>query len=74
MTFLKTVDVSRMFIKDGNRIFSLAPYQLLEILNFQSNKPFNDKWLFTKTKKPYFLHNINNKEIKKYILYLAENN
>ena len=52
MTFLKTVDVSRMFIKDGNRIFSLAPYQLLEILNFQSNKPFNDKWLFTKTKKP----------------------
>ena len=74
MTFLKTVDVSRMFIKDGNRIFSLAPYQLLEILNFQSNKPFNDKWLFTKTKKPYFLHNINNKEIKKYILYLADNN
>lgn len=73
MTFLKTVHVSRMFIKDGNKLFSLEPFQLKEILNYQCNKPFNDKWLFVKTKKPYFLHNINNKQIKKYILYFANN-
>ena len=34
MCFLNKVDVSRMLIRDGNRLFKLAPYQLKEILNY----------------------------------------
>ena len=67
MCFLNKVDVSRMLIRDGNRLFKLAPYQLKEILNFQDGKEYKREWLYAEKRNPYFLNNNG----KKYIVYIV---
>ena len=65
MTFLKNVHVSRMLIRDGDKLFPLAPYQLQQIILFQSNKPYDSNWLFPLKHKPFFLHH----NLKKFICF-----
>jgi hypothetical protein len=56
LAFLKNTHVARLFIYRNHRIAPLSEYQLLEILRFQANKPYNEKWLHNATKKnPYFI-------------------
>ena len=43
-----------MLIRDGNKLYGLAPFQLKEILNFQGGKEFKRDWLFPNKKDHIF--------------------
>jgi hypothetical protein len=68
MCFLKSINAANMLIRDGNKLFKLAPYQLKEILNFQSGKDYKRDWFFPNKKRPYFVNN----NRKKYIVYIVD--
>ena len=70
MCFLKSINAGNMLIRDGNKLYGLASFQLKEILNFQGGKEFKRDWLFPNKKRPYFLHD----NSKKYIVYMVTKN
>lgn len=69
MSFLKNINPSLLLLRTGNKLYKLAPYQLLEILNYQSGKKYDKDWLFVQEKSAYF---IMKNGYKKKIVYLVE--
>ena len=68
MTFLTRISASNMFVRNGSRIYSLAPLQLKEILEYQIGKEYDKNWLETNTKRPYFKMSNGKHEIVYYVL------
>jgi hypothetical protein len=54
MWWLRTIDPARLYLKYNVKLYKLTEYQLLEILNYQSNKEYNRKWLVGNSHEPYF--------------------
>ena len=71
MSWLRKVSPSSLYIRKGYKIYPLAPYQLLEILNYQSGKLYNKNWLII-TNKPYFKMNNGYKNYNNYIVSLVK--
>lgn len=68
MTFLKNVHPSKILLRSGNKLYKLAPYQLREIINYQSGKNYDKEWLII-CKTPYFKMS---NGFKKIIVYFAD--
>lgn len=68
MSFLKNIHPSKILLRSGLKLYKLAPYQLKEILNYQSGKEYDKNWLII-DKNPYFKMS---NGYKKKIVYFAE--
>lgn len=70
MSLLKTIHPSRILLRSGLKLYKLAPYQLQEILNYQSGKDYNKEWLIV-NKNPYF--KMSNGYKKKIVYFIDDN-
>lgn len=52
---LRLCNASNILVRKGSFLYPLSEYQLLEILKFQKNEPYDEKWLKNaNTTRPYF--------------------
>lgn len=71
MWWLQKIHPSKLYLRYNVKLYKLAPYQLLEILKYQSNKEYNKEWLVVNNNEPYFKMT---NGYKKKIVYIIDDN
>ena len=53
MSFLSSVNASKLLIRTGSQLHKLSSLQMIEVNKFQENRSYKSNWLHPGT-KPYF--------------------